>query len=33
MSIKKNLLIENSKYILLSVQIGEKTVMIERNHN
>lgn len=33
MSIKKNLPIENSKYIFLSVQIGEKTFMIERNNN
>ena len=33
MSIKKNLSIENSKYILLSVQIGEKIIMIERNNN
>jgi len=30
---KENLLIEISKYILLFVQIGEKAVMIERNHN
>ena len=33
MSVKKNLHIENSKYILLSVQIREKKVMIERNNN
>ena len=33
MSMKKKLLIENSKYIFLSVQIGEKTIMIERNNN
>jgi len=33
MSIKKNLHIENSKYILLSVQIREKKVMIEWNNN
>ena len=33
MSMKKNLPIKNSKYIHLSVQIGEKTIMIERNNN
>jgi len=33
MLMKKNLPIENFKYILLSVQIGEKTIMISFNHN